>query len=262
MLTLSGSQHVGGNLRLQAEQAEVSGELEVGKLLKLDAKTLASSGKLLANQADIAAVNWQQRGELSTDNALVWRGDKLTQEAGGALRAGGVLKLSGDDITLAGDVAAKGDVAVVANAYQQQGTMNAAQGLRIDATRLQLDGTTQAKTAQLHSQVGSSRGQHLIGQQLNWQSDTLANQGWLQAGESLALTGRVLDNEGTVIAGGDHRLNATERLTNQGNLAGKTLSLTTKVLQNGGLLQGKQGITLQAKEATLTGRLVSQGAPS
>ncbi len=262
LLTLSGSQHVGGDLQLQAEQAEVSGELEVGKLLKLDAKTLASSGKLLASQADIAAVNWQQRGELSTDNALVWRGDKLTQEAGGALRAGGVLNLSGDDITLAGDVAAKGDVAVVANAYQQQGAMNAAQGLRIDATRLQLDGTTQAKTAQLHSQVGSSRGQHLIGQQLNWQSDTLANQGWLQAGESLALTGRTLDNEGTVIAGGDHQLNATERLTNQGNLAGKTLSLTTKALQNGGLLQGKQGITLQAEEATLTvtGRLVSQGA--
>ncbi|MFQ2268429.1 hemagglutinin repeat-containing protein [Aeromonas hydrophila] len=260
LLTLSGSQHVGGNLQIQAEQAEVSGELEVGKLLKLDAKTLASSGKLLASQADIAAVNWQQRGELSSDNALVWRGDKLTQEAGGALRAGGVLNLSGDDITLAGDVAAKGDVAVVANAYQQQGAMNAAQGLRIDATKLQLDGTTQAKTAQLHSQVGSSRGQHLIGQQLNWQSDTLANQGWLQAGESLALTGRTLDNEGTVIAGGDHRLNATERLTNQGNLAGKTLSLTTKALQNGGLLQGKQGITLQAEEATLTGRLVSQGA--
>ncbi|WAF77969.1 hemagglutinin repeat-containing protein [Aeromonas dhakensis] len=260
LLTLSGTQHVGGNLQLQAEQAEVSGELDVGKQLKLDAKMLASSGKLLANQADIAAVNWQQRGELTTDNALVWRGDKLTQEAGSALRAGGVLNLSGDDITLAGDVAAKGDVAVVVNAYQQQGTMNAAQGLRIDATRLQLDGTTQAKTAQLHSQVGSSRGQHLIGQQLNWQSDTLANQGWLQAGESLALTGRTLDNEGTVIAGGDHQLNATERLTNQGNLAGKTLSLTTKALQNGGLLQGKQGITLQAEEATLTGRLVSQGA--
>ncbi|ELB2792858.1 filamentous hemagglutinin N-terminal domain-containing protein [Aeromonas hydrophila] len=260
LLTLSGSQHVGGDLQLQAEQAYVSGELEAGKLLKLDAKTLASSGKLLANQADIAAVNWQQRGELSTDNALVWRGDKLTQEAGGALRAGGVLNLSGDDITLAGDVAAKGDVAVVANAYQQQGAMNAALGLRIDATRLQLDGTTQAKTAQLHSQVGSSRGQHLIGQQFNWQSDTLTNQGWLQAGDSLALTGRTLDNEGTVIAGGDHQLNATERLTNQGNLAGKTLSLTTKALQNGGLLQGKQGITLQAKEATLTGRLVSQGA--
>ncbi|WP_440894430.1 two-partner secretion domain-containing protein [Aeromonas dhakensis] len=260
LLTLSGTQHVGGNLQLQAEQAEVSGELEVGKLLKLDAKTLASSGKLLTNQADIAAANWQQRGELSTDTALVWRGDKLTQEAGGALRAGGVLNLSGDDITLAGEVAAKGDVAVVANAYQQQGAMNATQALRIDATRLQLDGTTQAKTAQLHSQVGSSRGQHLIGQQLNWQSDTLANQGWLQAGESLALTGRTLDNEGTVIAGGDHQLNATERLTNQGNLAGKTLSLTTKALQNGGLLQGKQGITLQAEEATLTGRLVSQGA--
>ncbi|MGL6334149.1 two-partner secretion domain-containing protein [Aeromonas jandaei] len=259
LLTLSGTQHVGGNLQLQAEQADVSGELEVGKQLKLDAKTLASSGKLLANQADIAAVNWQQHGELTTDNALVWRGDKLTQEAGGALRAGGALNLSGDDITLAGDVAAKGDVAVVANAYQQQGAMNAAQGLRIDATRLQLDGTTQAKAAQLHSQVGSSRGQHLIGQQLNWLSDTLVNQGWLQAGESLVLTGRTLDNEGTVIAGGDHRLNATERLTNQGNLAGKTLSLTTKALQNGGLLQGKQGITLQAEEATLTGRLVSQG---
>ncbi|MBM0490789.1 filamentous hemagglutinin N-terminal domain-containing protein [Aeromonas jandaei] len=260
LLTLSGTQHVGGNLQLQAEQADVSGELEVGKQLKLDAKTLASSGKLLANQADIAAVNWQQHGELTTDNALVWRGDKLTQEAGGALRAGGVLNLSGDDITLAGDVAAKGDVAVVANAYQQQGAMNAAQGLRIDATRLQLDGTTQAKAAQLHSQVGSSRGQHLIGQQLNWLSDTLVNQGWLQAGESLALAGRTLDNEGTVIAGGDHQLNATERLTNQGNLAGKTLSLTTKELQNGGLLQGKQGITLQAAEATLTGRLASQGA--
>ncbi|HHQ4444637.1 TPA: hemagglutinin repeat-containing protein [Aeromonas veronii] len=259
LLTLSGSQYVGGNLQLQAEQADVNGALEVGKQLKLDAKMLASRGKLLASQADIAAVNWQQRGELTTDNELVWRGDKLTQEADGSLRAGGVLNLSGDDITLAGDVAAKGDVAVVAKAYQQQGAMNAAQELRIDATKLQLDGTTQAKAAQLHSQVGGSRGQHLIGQQLNWQSDTLANQGWLQAGEGLALTGRTLDNEGTVIAGGDHQLNATERLTNQGNLAGKTLSLTTKALQNGGLLQGKQGITLHAEEATLTGRLVSQG---
>ncbi|MCF5879441.1 hemagglutinin repeat-containing protein [Aeromonas veronii] len=259
LLTLSGSQYVGGNLQLQAEQADVNGALEVGKQLKLDAKMLASRGKLLASQADIAAVNWQQRGELTTDNELVWRGDKLTQEADGSLRAGGVLNLSGDDITLAGDVAAKGDVAVVAKAYQQQGAMNAAQELRIDATKLQLDGTTQAKAAQLHSQVGGSRGQHLIGQQLNWQSDTLVNQGWLQAGAGLALTGRTLDNEGTVIAGGDHQLNATERLTNQGNLAGKTLSLTTKALQNGGLLQGKQGITLQAEEATLTGRLVSQG---
>ncbi|WP_429034450.1 hemagglutinin repeat-containing protein [Aeromonas veronii] len=259
LLTLSGSQYVGGNLQLQAEQADVNGELEVGKKLKLDAKMLASRGKLLASQADIAAVNWQQRGELTTDNELVWRGDKLTQEADGSLRAGGVLNLSGDGITLAGDVAAKGDVAVVAKAYQQQGAMNAAQELRIDATKLQLDGTTQAKAAQLHSQVGGSRGQHLIGQQLNWQSDTLANQGWLQAGEGLALTGRTLDNEGTVIAGGNHQLNATERLNNQGNLAGKTLSLTTKALQNGGLLQGKQGITLQAEEATLTGRLVSQG---
>ncbi len=259
LLTLSGSQYVGGNLQLQAEQADVNGELEVGKQLKLDAKRLASRGKLLASQADIAAVNWQQRGELTTDNELVWRGDKLTQEADGSLRAGGVLNLSGDDITLAGDVAAKGDVAVVAKAYQQQGAMNAAQELRIDATKLQLDGTTQAKAAQLHSQVGGSRGQHLIGQLLNWQSDTLANQGWLQAGENLALTGRTLDNEGTVIAGGDHQLDATERLNNQGNLAGKTLSLTTKALQNGGLLQGKQGITLQAEEATLTGRLVSQG---
>ncbi|MEL7594464.1 hemagglutinin repeat-containing protein [Aeromonas veronii] len=259
LLTLSGSQYVGGNLQLQAEQADVNGALEVGKQLKLDAKMLASRGKLLASQADIVAVNWQQRGELTTDNELVWRGDKLTQEADGSLRAGGMLNLSGDDITLAGDVAAKGDVAVVAKAYQQQGAMNAAQELRIDATKLQLDGTTQAKAAQLHSQVGGSRGQHLIGQQLNWQSDTLANQGWLQAGEGLALTGRTLDNEGTVIAGGDHQLNATERLTNQGNLAGKTLSLTTKALQNGGLLQGKHGITLHAEEATLTGRLVSQG---
>ncbi|POG23958.1 hypothetical protein C2855_07595 [Aeromonas bestiarum] len=259
LLTLSGSQHVGGNLQLQADQAAVSGELEVGKQLKLDAKTLASSGKLLASQADIAAVNWQQRGELTTDDALVWRGDKLAQEADGLLQAGGALSLSGDDITLAGDVAAKGDVAVAANAYQQEGTMNAAQALRIDATKLQLDGTTQAKTAQLHSQVGTSRGQHLIGQQLSWQSDTLTNQGWLQAGDSLTLTGRALENEGTAIAGGDHQLNATDRLTNQGNLAGNTLSLTTKVLQNSGLLQGKQGITLQAEEATLTGRLVSQG---
>lgn len=259
LLTLSGTQHIGGNLQLQADQVDVSGELEVGKQLKLDAKTLASSGKLLASQADIAAVNWQQRGELTTDDALVWRGDKLTQEADGVLQAGGALSLTGDDITLAGAVAAKGDVAVVANAYQQEGTMNAARGLRIDASTLQLGGTTQAKTAQLHSQVGTSRGQHLIGQQLSWQSDTLTNQGWLQAGDSLTLTGRALENEGTAIAGGDHQLNATERLSNRGNLAGNTLSLTTKVLQNSGLLQGKQGITLQAEEATLTGRLVSQG---
>ncbi len=259
LLTLSGSQRVGGNLHLQAEQADMGGDLEVGQALTLETRALASGGKLLARQADIGAMNWQQRGTLTTDDALTWRGHNLTQDGDGLLQAGGAINLTGDDILLAGDVAAKGNMAVVANGYRQQGAMNVARELSIDAKTLQLGGSTQANSAKLHSLAGVSRGQHLIAQHFSWQSDELSNQGWLQAGDALTLTSRMLENEGTAIAGGEHQLSATERLINRGNLAGKTLSLKSKALQSGGLLQGKQGITLQAEEATLTGRLTSQG---
>ena len=259
LLTLSGTQNVDGTLQLQAEQAALTGEMEVGKQLKIDTRTLNSSGKQLAQQADITAAQWEQQGSLTTENALVWRGTRLMQQADGVLQGGSALTLLGDEVTLAGMVASKGDMTIAARQYTQQGTVNTDHALSIEAATLQLGGATQAKTAELRSLKGESYGQHLIAQQLNWQSNSLANRGWLQAGNDLTLGARTLENDGTVIAGGEHTLNVRELLTNRGNLAGSTLSLSVAQLQSSGLLQGKQGLDLKADQATLTGRLVSQG---
>ncbi|WP_238157656.1 hemagglutinin repeat-containing protein [Aeromonas salmonicida] len=259
LLTLSGTQNVDGTLQLQAEQAALTGEMEVGKQLKIDTRTLNSSGKQLAQQADITAAQWEQQGSLTTENALVWRGTRLMQQADGVLQGGSALTLLGDEVTLAGMAASKGDMTIAAKQYVQHGTVNTDRALNIEAATLQLGGATQAKTAELRSLKGESHGQHLIAQQLNWQSDSLANRGWLQAGNDLTLDARTLENDGTLIAGGEHTLNVRELLTNRGNLAGSTLSLSAAQLQSSGLLQGKQGLDLKADQATLTGRLVSQG---
>ncbi|MGL5072908.1 MAG: DUF637 domain-containing protein [Aeromonas salmonicida] len=259
LLTLSGTQNVDGTLQLQAEQAALTGEMEVGKQLKIDTRTLNSSGKQLAQQADITAAQWEQQGSLTTENALVWRGTRLMQQADGVLQGGSALTLLGDEVTLAGMVASKGDMTIAAKQYVQHGTVNTDRALNIEAATLQFGGATQAKTAELRSLKGESHGQHLIAQQLNWQSDYLSNRGWLQAGNDLTLDARTLENDGTLIAGGEHTLNVRELLTNRGNLAGSTLSLSAAQLQSSGLLQGKQGLDLKADQATLTGRLVSQG---
>ncbi|MGY3945330.1 hemagglutinin repeat-containing protein [Aeromonas tecta] len=260
LLSLSGTQQVGGALRLEAKDADLGGELEVGADLNVKAETLRSAGKVLAKQADIDAGQWDQRGSLATDGALVWRGTRLTQQDKGVLQAGGKLSLAGDAVTLAGTVAAKGNVGITADNYVQLGTLNTVQGLSIDADQLQLGGSTQARTAALQSREGQSSGQHLIADSFTWQSDLLTNKGWLQAGKDLTLTTRSLDNDGTLIAGGKHSIEAKDRLTNQGSLAGNQLSLISKELQNSGLLQGKQGVELSAERAILTGRLTSQGA--
>ncbi|MGY3900844.1 hemagglutinin repeat-containing protein [Aeromonas lusitana] len=260
LLSLSGTQQIGGALQIGAKEADLNGELEVGADLNVKAETLRSVGKVLAKQADIDAGQWDQLGSLATDDTLVWRGTRLTQQDKGVLQAGGQLSLAGKTVNLAGTLAAKENVGITADNYIQLGTLNTAQGLSIDADKLQLGGSTQARTAALQSREGLSSGQHLIADGFTWQSDELTNKGWLQAGKDLTLTTRTLDNDGTLIAASKHSIEAQERLTNQGSLAGNQLSLTSKELQNSGLLQGKQGVELSAERAILTGRLTSQGA--
>lgn len=260
LLSLSGTQQIGGALQLEAKEADLGGELEVGADLKVRAETLRSAGKVLAKQADIDAGQWDQQGVLAADDALVWRGTRLTQQDTGVLLADGKVSLAGGTVNLAGTLAAKGHVGITAGNYVQLGTLNTVQGLNIEADKLQLGGSTQVRTAALQSREGLSSGQHLATDGFTWQSDLLTNKGWLQAGKDLALTTRTLNNNGTLIAGGKHRIEAQERLTNQGSLAGNQLSLTSKELQNSGLLQGKLGIALSTDRALLTGRLTSQGA--
>ncbi|WP_042043240.1 two-partner secretion domain-containing protein [Aeromonas rivuli] len=260
LLSLSGTLQVGGTLQLRAKEANLGGELEVGEGLNVKAQTLRSAGKVLAKQADIEADQWDLLGSLTADDALVWRGTRLTQQDKGVLQAGGKLSLAGDAVNLAGTLAAKGNVGITAGNYVQLGTLNTTQDLSIKADKLQLGGSTQARMAALQSREGLSSGQHLISDGFTWQSDLLTNKGWLQAGKDLTLTTRTLDNDGTLIAGGKHSIEAQEHLTNLGSLAGNQLSLTSKELQNSGLLQGKQGVELSAERATLTGRLTSQGA--
>ncbi|WP_421246929.1 DUF637 domain-containing protein [Aeromonas sanarellii] len=260
LLELSGAQSVGGALQLHAGRADLASKLEVGEGLSVKTQALSSRGEVVANAADIEATEWVQQGTLSIDEALVWRGARLIQQNQGVLQAGGAVSLTGEQVSLAGTLAAKGSVTASADSYTQLGRLHVGQGLTIDADALQLSGTTQAKTALLRSRSGESSGQHLITEGLEWQSDKLANRGWLQAGSNLTLTTRTLDNAGTVIAGGVNTISAQARLNNQGSLAGKTLSLTAGELQSGGVLQGKQGLALNAEQATLTGRLTSQGA--
>jgi len=132
LLSLSGTQQIGGALQLEAKEADLGGELEVGADLKVRAETLRSAGKVLAKQADIDAGQWDQQGVLAADDALVWRGTRLTQQDTGVLLADGKVSLAGGTVNLAGTLAAKGHVGITAGNYVQLGTLNTVQGLNIE----------------------------------------------------------------------------------------------------------------------------------
>uniref|UniRef100_UPI00390821B3 hemagglutinin repeat-containing protein n=1 Tax=Lelliottia wanjuensis TaxID=3050585 RepID=UPI00390821B3 len=232
----------GGDVRLQNDKFINAGLLQ-GKTLNLAtgewinsgnalgeagitatiAKSLTNDGNVLSQQKlDLNAANINNRGQLLA-KVLTLRGDLQNS---GLLQGSSALTWTGGGLT-----------------NQPQGQITGGETLTLSGKSLSNQGQIQARDASVTA-------------------DAISNSGSVQALDRLTLNaGGRLDNQGTLLSQNLFELTAAQ-LFNDGQLAAKTLTLTTPQLTNNGILQGNDGLTLTTRSLTngQNGQLVSGGA--
>lgn len=185
--------------------------------------TLTNSGKVLSQQAlDVQADRTDNRGQLLA-KVLTLRGDLQNS---GLLQGSSTLAWSGNTFT-----------------NQPQGQVTGGETLTLSGQTLSNAGSLQGRSATLDA-------------------GSLNNQGSIQTLDALTLsaTGR-LDNTGALLSQNLFTLTAAQ-LFNDGQLAGKALTMKAAQLNNTGILQGNDtlALTTRALSNGATGQLVS-GSP-
>ncbi|AVY96921.1 hypothetical protein DAI21_04095 [Lelliottia sp. WB101] len=232
----------GGDLHLQNDKLTNGGLLQ-GKTLNLAtgewintgnalgevgvtatiARSFSNQGKVLSQQnLDLNAANTTNQGQLLA-KVLTLRGDLLNS---GLLQGSSALAWTGDSFT-----------------NQAQGQATGGETLALSGTRLNNQGQIQARDATLTATM-------------------LTNSGSAQALDRLKMNvdGR-LDNQGAMLSQNLFELTAAQ-LFNDGQLAAKSLTLTSPQLTNTGTMQGNDSLTLTTRDLTNSqnGQLVSGGS--
>ncbi|WP_303314200.1 two-partner secretion domain-containing protein [Dickeya fangzhongdai] len=218
--------------------------------------------------------------QLAGDRVSLTASGAVSQAAGGAWQAGSALTVTGGALTLDGDAGAPavtlsgsslsgagrwqatGDLTLAGGgAMAWDGALLAGSGLTVNAGSLTNRGTLAGGTVRLTTAVLDNRGT-VSGRQVTAQTPVLSNSGTLSADETLAVQATAgLDNGGALLSGRDLTIQAGET-ANRGTVSGGTLTLTADGLWNGGVLQGRQGMSLNTVgllSQTADGAVVSGG---
>ncbi|MEQ9947641.1 hemagglutinin repeat-containing protein [Pectobacterium aroidearum] len=246
LLTNRGTLLSGGDTQLSASQLDNQGTVSgVGKVT-LDSGAINNAGNVIADGALTLNGDYQGAGLLHTADTLTLRGNQLNNSGRWESRA---LALNG-------------------GTFSNSGTVIGERGITLELR----DGLTV-----------SSTGQMLTNGALQAQAGTVVNGGFWQ-GNTLALSANDLTNGGTLLGQdvlrldllGTYQGNApsrllsdgeavitAERLTQSGEIAADTLSLTTNTLDNSGRVLGSNGLTVTNRDELLNragGELLTNGA--
>ncbi|WP_192456871.1 hemagglutinin repeat-containing protein [Musicola keenii] len=219
-----------GSLTLQLSEALDNGGTLEGQQLAVTAATLDNRGKVLGVDALTLAVagrarnqgQWLSKGETrltagTLENTGTWQGDRVTGEAQAIDNAGQVLGLSALTLTSGGRLD-----------NQQPGQLLTAGAAVLQAATVNNQGAWQ---------TGS----------LTLRATALNNGGQIQSDNDLTVTladGGHIDNSGTLAAGGDLRLTATQ-LSNPGALsAAGQAQLAIGQINNAGRVASDGALTL------------------
>ncbi|GKW06305.1 hemagglutinin repeat-containing protein [Pectobacterium carotovorum] len=230
-LTNQGTLLSGGDSWLSASLLDNQGTVSgVGKLT-LDSGAINNAGNVIADGALTLDGDYQGAGLLHTADTLTLRGNQLRNSGRWESRA---LVLNG-------------------GAFDNTGTVIGERGITLELR----DGLT----------VGST-GQLLTNGELSARAGAVTNDGFWQ-GNTLALTANNLTNGGSLLGQDGLRLDllgtyqgretsrllsdgdaviTADRLSQNGEIAAGTLSLTTHVLDNGGRLLGSHGLTVTNRD--------------
>ncbi|MCC2002146.1 hemagglutinin repeat-containing protein [Enterobacter bugandensis] len=279
---------------LTAAQLFNDGQL-AGKALAVNAAQLTNSGILQGNDAlslTTRALSNRNTGQLVSGSDLDL--NLTTLDNAGLLLVDGGFTLWGSDLTNQGDIQAQSLDLGMSNTLTNTGNLVATDDVTLNATTLTNSGTAAGKTltagaAELRNSglmqgsnavnaiadsfINELNGKWLSGGGFTLKGGQLTNAGTLQ-GATLGMTGSTLSNSGTVNgqmglsgtlsgtltntgllqSGGATTFNA-DTLANPGRIMGGTLSLNARDLNNGGLMQGTNGLAL-------TGTTLTTGANS
>lgn len=250
----------GQRLRVQADSATLNGIQAAKGSLDLSADTLVHGGKSTGQTLDFrAAQALSNSGELTADT-ITLSGQQLSQS--------GIAKA--DSLTLTAPVWIANSGTLVANTLSLESRAISNGGLLQGNTRFTLQADTLTNLAQ-----GSLYGVN----DLTLNIPTFTNSGLITSDGTLRLKGTSLVNRGEIngaslesdyaslsnigagrlLADDQLTLNGTT-LTNEGSIAANNLQLAGNSLQNRGLLQGDNGITLEVADTTNSGTLQSGDA--
>lgn len=279
---------------LTAAQLFNDGQL-AGKALTVKAAQLNNTGILQGNDTlalTTRALSNGATGQLVSGSPLNLSLDTL--DNAGLLLVKGGFTLRGSDLTNRGDIQAQSLDLGLSNALTNTGNIVATDDAVLNATTLTSSGTVAGKTltaggtelrnsglmqgsnavnATADRFINELNGKWLSGGGLTLTGGQLTNAGTLQ-GATLGMIGTTLTNSGTVngqtglsgtlsgaltntglLQSGGTTAFTADTLANPGRITGGTLSLTARDMNNGGLMQGTNGLAL-------TGTTLTTGAAS
>ncbi len=279
---------------LTAAQLFNDGQL-AGKGLAVKAAQLNNTGILQGNDTlalTTRALSNGATGQLVSGSPLNVSLDTL--DNAGLLLVKGGFTLRGSDLTNRGDIQAQSLDLGLSNALTNTGNIVATDDAALNATTLTSSGTVAGKTltaggtelrnsglmqgsnavnATADRFINELNGKWLSGGGFTLAGGQLTNAGTLQ-GATLGMTGTTLTNSGTVngqtglsgtlsgaltntglLQSGGATAFTADTLANPGRITGGTLSLTARDMNNGGLMQGANGLAL-------TGTTLTTGAAS
>ncbi|MCR6470652.1 hemagglutinin repeat-containing protein, partial [Enterobacter sp. HG048] len=266
----------GKALAVNATQLTNTGMLQGNDTLALTTRALSNgaTGQLISGSSlDLSLDTLDNAGLLLVNGGFTLRGSDLTNR--GDIQALDLDLGLGNALTSTGNIVATGDAALHATTLTSSGTV-AGRTLTAGATELRNSGLMQgssAVNAAVDRFINELNGKWLSGGGFTLTGGELRNAGTLQ-GATLDMTGTTLTNSGTVngqtglsgtlggaltntglLQSGGATAFTADTLANPGRITGGTLSLTAREMNNGGLMQGANGLAL-------TGTTLTTGAAS
>ncbi|UOY70822.1 contact-dependent inhibition toxin CdiA [Enterobacter ludwigii] len=269
-------QLAGKALTVKAAQLNNTGILQGNDTLALTTRALSNgaTGQLVSGSPlDLSLDTLDNAGLLLVNGGFTLRGSDLTNR--GDIQAQSLDLGLSKALTNTGNIVATEDAALNATTLTSRGTV-AGKTLTAGGTELRNSGLMQgsnAVNATADRFINELNGKWLSGGGFTLTGGQLTNAGTLQ-GATLGMTGTTLTNSGTV--NGQTELSGTlsgaltntgllqsggttaftaDTLANPGRITGGTLSLTARDMNNGGLMQGTNGLAL-------TGTTLTTGATS
>ncbi|EKM0668746.1 hemagglutinin repeat-containing protein [Cronobacter turicensis] len=238
-----------------AKHADNRGKLVATDALRLTTPALTNTGTLAAATLDLDSAAVTNSGTLQATGDVLAHGKQFDNQQRGVVLAGGALALNQNTLSNAGLL--QGDtLAVAAQDWRNEGNALGQNGVtaQIDGNLTNQGNVLSQQALDIRAGNTDNRGA-LMAKVLALHGD-LQNSGLLQGSDALNWDGAMLTNAagGKVTGGNTLALNGTT-LDNQGQMQGRALSVTGDTLRNGGTLQATDSLN-----ATLSQTLENNGA--
>ncbi|AIR62543.1 hypothetical protein LH23_18345 [Cedecea neteri] len=262
--TLAGGQlQSEGNLLLQANNSVTLGGTQAAKgALTVNTGSLTHSGSTKGNTVTLGVKQLDTSGNIQADGGMSLTADSIVQQAGGALLAQKNLEINAQNLTNRGSL--DSDVLTLAIAgnidNQVSGKITARKDLNSTSDSFNNDGQVAASTLDLTAQTAlTNTGSLLAEKNLNATAAQLKNTGQLGAA-SLNLKTTSLDNGGLLQGGQSLTLTAAELTNRSGGkiISGSGLALSIPQLTNAGLISVQQGLAIESLMLANSGNIESQ----